>query len=297
MFVPAQYAVAKAVADCVAEGTIPATAADELVIVCGVFLHPSPGRGQRQDRQVQPRGHQARHPAGHEELAGHCRDHRTEGQGRAPLCQVSVANSRVGTRHRDRETSAPRHRPNRTRAAMVPSDAERAYHEHVAQQTDHPGSACHRFAAQRVRCRGRRGRARPAHRSPRRGYPGERSRPRLWNHFHPRSGRPESYGHLHRWIERAGRRSDSGCDQENLLRSLPGLGPVRWQWIEHDRRGGRTDGPASQWWVAAGNARAGPGGHLWPSASAPDHGIACRQSRAWPAGCTRPRAPRSSHST
>ncbi len=128
MFVPAQYAVAKAVADCVAEGTIPATAADELVIVCGVFLHPSPGRGQRQDRQVQPRGHQARHPAGHEELAGHCRDHRTEGQGRAPLCQVSVAKSRVGARCRDRETSAPRHWPNRTRAAMVPSDAERAYH-------------------------------------------------------------------------------------------------------------------------------------------------------------------------
>src|SRR5208337_2236797 len=63
----------------------------ELVIVCGVFLHPSPGRGQRQDRQVQPRGHQARHPAGHEELAGHCRDHRTGGQGRAPLCQVHPA--------------------------------------------------------------------------------------------------------------------------------------------------------------------------------------------------------------
>ncbi len=40
MFGPAQYAVAKAVADCVAEGTIPASQADELVIVCGVFIHP-----------------------------------------------------------------------------------------------------------------------------------------------------------------------------------------------------------------------------------------------------------------
>jgi 5,6,7,8-tetrahydromethanopterin hydro-lyase len=40
MFGPAQYAVAKAVADCVAEGTIPAAAADDLVIVCGVFIHP-----------------------------------------------------------------------------------------------------------------------------------------------------------------------------------------------------------------------------------------------------------------
>jgi len=40
MFGPALYAVAKAVADCVADGTIPASQADELVIVCGVFIHP-----------------------------------------------------------------------------------------------------------------------------------------------------------------------------------------------------------------------------------------------------------------
>ena len=39
MFGPAQYAVAKAVADSVAEGTIPASQADDLVIVCGVFIH------------------------------------------------------------------------------------------------------------------------------------------------------------------------------------------------------------------------------------------------------------------
>jgi 5,6,7,8-tetrahydromethanopterin hydro-lyase len=40
MFGPAQYAVAKAVTDCVAEGTIPLAQADDLVIVCGVFIHP-----------------------------------------------------------------------------------------------------------------------------------------------------------------------------------------------------------------------------------------------------------------
>ena len=40
MFGPAQYAVAKAVADCVADNTIPAAKADDLVIVCGVFIHP-----------------------------------------------------------------------------------------------------------------------------------------------------------------------------------------------------------------------------------------------------------------
>ncbi len=41
MFGPAQYAVAKAVADCLAEGTIPAAQAEDLVIVCGVFIHPA----------------------------------------------------------------------------------------------------------------------------------------------------------------------------------------------------------------------------------------------------------------
>src|SRR3954465_10584607 len=41
MFGPAQYAVAKAVADCVAEGTIPVAQAEDLVIVCGVFIHPA----------------------------------------------------------------------------------------------------------------------------------------------------------------------------------------------------------------------------------------------------------------
>jgi len=39
MFGPAQKGVAKAVADCLAEGTIPAEQADDLVIVCGVFIH------------------------------------------------------------------------------------------------------------------------------------------------------------------------------------------------------------------------------------------------------------------
>lgn len=39
MFGPAQAAVAKAVADSVAAGVIPSSAADNLVIVCGVFIH------------------------------------------------------------------------------------------------------------------------------------------------------------------------------------------------------------------------------------------------------------------
>jgi 5,6,7,8-tetrahydromethanopterin hydro-lyase len=39
MFGPAQYAVAKAVADSVAEGVIPANEADDLFITVGVFIH------------------------------------------------------------------------------------------------------------------------------------------------------------------------------------------------------------------------------------------------------------------
>jgi 5,6,7,8-tetrahydromethanopterin hydro-lyase len=41
MFGPAQHGVARAVAECVSEGTIPADLADQLVIVCGVFIHPA----------------------------------------------------------------------------------------------------------------------------------------------------------------------------------------------------------------------------------------------------------------
>jgi 5,6,7,8-tetrahydromethanopterin hydro-lyase len=39
MFGPAQYAVARAVSECVEEGVIPKDQAERLVIVCGVFIH------------------------------------------------------------------------------------------------------------------------------------------------------------------------------------------------------------------------------------------------------------------
>jgi len=39
MFGPAQSAVAKAVADSVADGVIPKNKAEDLVIICGVFIH------------------------------------------------------------------------------------------------------------------------------------------------------------------------------------------------------------------------------------------------------------------
>jgi 5,6,7,8-tetrahydromethanopterin hydro-lyase len=39
MFGPAQKAVAKAVTDCVAEGTLPKKDVDDLVVIAGVFIH------------------------------------------------------------------------------------------------------------------------------------------------------------------------------------------------------------------------------------------------------------------
>ena len=41
MFGPAQEAVARAVADSVSAGVIPKDQADDLVVVCGVFIHPA----------------------------------------------------------------------------------------------------------------------------------------------------------------------------------------------------------------------------------------------------------------
>jgi 5,6,7,8-tetrahydromethanopterin hydro-lyase len=47
MFGPAQAAVAKAVADSVATGVIPKSDAENLVIVCGVFIHPAANDDKR----------------------------------------------------------------------------------------------------------------------------------------------------------------------------------------------------------------------------------------------------------
>ena len=48
IFGPAQYAVAKAVADAVEEGIIPGDKLDEWVIICGVFIHPE----AKDDRKI-----------------------------------------------------------------------------------------------------------------------------------------------------------------------------------------------------------------------------------------------------
>lgn len=47
MFGPAQFAVAKAVADSVGAGVIPKDQAENLVVVCGVFIHPAAENDQK----------------------------------------------------------------------------------------------------------------------------------------------------------------------------------------------------------------------------------------------------------
>lgn len=55
MFGPAQYAVAKAVADSVAEGVIPADQADDLYVCVGVFIHWE----AQDDKKIQDYNYQA----------------------------------------------------------------------------------------------------------------------------------------------------------------------------------------------------------------------------------------------
>jgi 5,6,7,8-tetrahydromethanopterin hydro-lyase len=55
MFGPAQAAVAKAVADSVADGVLAAKQAEDLCIVCGVFIHPAAA----DDRKIYDYNYQA----------------------------------------------------------------------------------------------------------------------------------------------------------------------------------------------------------------------------------------------
>jgi 5,6,7,8-tetrahydromethanopterin hydro-lyase len=66
MFGPAQYAVAKAVADSLADGTIPAGEADDLFICVGVFIHWEAA----DDRKIQDYNYRATKEAIERALAG-----------------------------------------------------------------------------------------------------------------------------------------------------------------------------------------------------------------------------------
>ena len=88
MFSRRSLAVAKAVADCVANGTIPASQADDLVIVCGVFIHPA-AEDDAKIVKIDCRSHEAVHRAHDEESPDAERDHVSEGHSQAPVCRLS----------------------------------------------------------------------------------------------------------------------------------------------------------------------------------------------------------------
>ena len=66
MFGPAQAAVAKAVADSVADGVIPKDQCEDLVIVCGVFIHP----GAEDDKKIYDYNYEATKASINNAMAG-----------------------------------------------------------------------------------------------------------------------------------------------------------------------------------------------------------------------------------
>ena len=82
MFGPAQYGVAKAVADSVAEGVIPANEADDLFITVGVFIHWE----AKDDKKIQQLSrHEGSHRSRREGRAEGLDRHCGEGQGPPPV--------------------------------------------------------------------------------------------------------------------------------------------------------------------------------------------------------------------
>ena len=92
MFGPAQAAVAKAVADSVAEGVIPKGEAENLVIVCGVFIHWD----AKDDDKIYQYNYEATKLAIASAMKGEPKIDeitRQEGHGQAPVLAVSTCHS------------------------------------------------------------------------------------------------------------------------------------------------------------------------------------------------------------
>ena len=95
MFGPAQYAVAKAVQDSVADGIIPANEADDVFICVGVFIHWD-ADGRRQDPGIQLPGDEGSHPARGRRQADRRRGHRPAGPGEASVRGLDKRQPRTG---------------------------------------------------------------------------------------------------------------------------------------------------------------------------------------------------------
>ncbi len=96
MFGPAQYAVAKAVADSVAEGVIPANEADDLFITRR-RVHPLGSQGRQEDPGLQLSRRQGIHRPRRQRRAEGLRGHREEGHARTTRSPpVERENPQVG---------------------------------------------------------------------------------------------------------------------------------------------------------------------------------------------------------
>ena len=92
MFGPAQHAVAKAVADSVAEGVIPQDEADNLFICVGVFIHWEAG----DDKKIQEYNYRATKEAIARAVNGEpegVRSRRQARPGQASVCRLGLAHS------------------------------------------------------------------------------------------------------------------------------------------------------------------------------------------------------------
>ena len=104
MFGPAQHAVAKAVANSVAEGVIPANEADDLYVTVGVFIHWE----AKDDKKIQDFNYRATKEAHRPRRQGRAeglRGHREEGRGPPSVCrQLKWRSPRSG---QNRQTTGP----------------------------------------------------------------------------------------------------------------------------------------------------------------------------------------------
>ncbi len=219
MFGPAQASVAKAVADCLAEGTIPAAEADNLCIVCGVFIHPQAA----DDKKIYEYNHAAtklaieramKNDPTPSEVIAKKDTAKHPFAGRKPAARVT----------RD---SAPGSGPPSRRPA----------------EADDPAPARHRPGAQRLRRRGRR-RTRASEHLLRHGgvRPEAVPRPRPGAPLHPGAGRPQAVGRLRSAGPTSRRARRSSRPSGRVLRPVPGFRAARLERGQHDRRLGGPGG-------------------------------------------------------
>ena len=227
MFGPAQAAVAKAVADSVADGVIPKAEAENLVIVCGVFIHWE----AKDDNKIYQYNYEATKLAIKRAMKGEPKIDeitRQEGHGQAPvLAEVSLQRSRSRERQQADDSSPL----TRVAAPVMPLTTAMDKPTILVQlDTDPQPSVFDRVVAVD---------AGAEHVFSYGGVTPEKvrdARPRL--HLHPRAEGPAPHRDLRRRVGRGRRRGGAGRGPEAPAPAVRAarLGDARLQRREHDRR-------------------------------------------------------------